>query len=188
MYTFAGEFALDPDALRARLARMDDAALAKFGRAAARGASTSTQHLPQPELERVLIRTLAGRRPAGRADSSETHVCEPLTATGEAEPYAWLIRCLSFTFFACSRGDSPFEFNQASSFPTVSSCAVVGASTTTFKRVPGPTPDRTNPELNSASASAAASYSDSAQTATEYAIPAPSSNETRRNELGTTTA
>lgn len=41
MYTFAGESALDPDALRSRLARMDDAALARFGRAAARGLNLS---------------------------------------------------------------------------------------------------------------------------------------------------
>jgi hypothetical protein len=35
MYTFAGESAIDLDALRARLARMNDVALARFGRAAA---------------------------------------------------------------------------------------------------------------------------------------------------------
>jgi hypothetical protein len=35
MYTFAGESAIDLDALRGRLARMNDVALARFGRAAA---------------------------------------------------------------------------------------------------------------------------------------------------------
>jgi hypothetical protein len=35
MYTFAGDSPFDVDALRSRLARMDDKALARFGRAAA---------------------------------------------------------------------------------------------------------------------------------------------------------
>ena len=35
MYTFASDGAIDLDALRARLARMNDKALARFGRAAA---------------------------------------------------------------------------------------------------------------------------------------------------------
>jgi hypothetical protein len=35
MYTFAGESAVDVDALRDRLARMDEPALARFGSAAA---------------------------------------------------------------------------------------------------------------------------------------------------------
>jgi hypothetical protein len=34
MYTFASESAIDLDALRSRLARLNDAALARFGRAA----------------------------------------------------------------------------------------------------------------------------------------------------------
>lgn len=72
--------------------------------------------------------------------------------------------------------------NHASSFPTVSSCAIEGASTAIVSFVPGPTSTGSKPDfLNSATASAAASYSDDAASVTEWDTPTASVNE----EVGT---
>jgi hypothetical protein len=49
MYTFTSDSPLDLGALHARLARMDDAALVRFGRAAAYMCSPSAQGKPPRE-------------------------------------------------------------------------------------------------------------------------------------------
>jgi hypothetical protein len=60
MYTFAGESAIDLDALRARLARMNDAALARFGRAAAYMCSPEA-NMGKPPREAFLIQLREAR-------------------------------------------------------------------------------------------------------------------------------
>jgi hypothetical protein len=83
------------------------------------------------------------------------------------------------TFTACSRGVFPLESSHARSFPTVSSCAVAGATTATRSRVAGPTIASANPQRrNSAIPRAAASYSDDADTETVCVTPALSVNDT----------
>ena len=92
------------------------------------------------------------------------------------------------TFTARSRGVLPFVSSQDCSFATGNSCEVVGASTVVVRRVAGPTSANAKPDfLNSAMARAAASYNDSAATATVCVKPEPSVNETLQ-ELGTVPA
>jgi hypothetical protein len=60
MYTFAGESAIDLDALRGRLARMNDVALAWFGRAAAYMCSPEA-NMGKPRREAFLIQLREAR-------------------------------------------------------------------------------------------------------------------------------
>jgi hypothetical protein len=60
MYTFAGESAIDLDALRARLARMTDVTLERFGRAAAYMCSPEA-NMGQPPREAFLVQLREAR-------------------------------------------------------------------------------------------------------------------------------
>jgi hypothetical protein len=60
MYTFAGESALDLDTLRARLARMNDLALERFGRAAAYMCSPEA-NMGKPPREAFLVQLREAR-------------------------------------------------------------------------------------------------------------------------------
>jgi hypothetical protein len=89
--------------------------------------------------------------------------------------------CRRVTFVACSRGVFPFVSSQACSFPTDSSCVVAGGSTATVSRVAGPMLAKAKLLfLNSATPSAAASYSEDAETVTVCVMFAPSVNDTRQ--------
>ena len=60
MYIFAVESALNPDALRSRIARMDDATLASFGRAAAYMCGPAA-NLGKPPRDAFLLELRAAR-------------------------------------------------------------------------------------------------------------------------------
>lgn len=85
--------------------------------------------------------------------------------------------CRNVILTACSRGVLPLESNHACNFPMLNSCVVVGASTATFSRVPGPTAAIAKPVCQGQHGGFVKRRGD---TETVCVIPAPSSKETRQ--------
>jgi hypothetical protein len=76
MYNFAGESAIDLDALRARLARMNDAALERFGRAAAYTCSPEAS-LGKPPREVFVIQLREAREEWRRRSRARKQASTP---------------------------------------------------------------------------------------------------------------